>query len=542
MPESTRPPGLVPHPPSPATPADGVHGGAGPDAAGAPGSDRGNPSGNAPDADTASPAPALDSGLLGLVMLARFDGLAADPDQIAHDFQEAGWPFAAPQILLAAKALGLRARCVRADIARLERTPLPALARAVDGRFFIVARADAEQVLIQDPGATRPQILAIADFAARWSGELILFASRASLAGELARFDFTWFLPAVVKYRKLLGEVLLVSFVLQLFALVTPLFFQVVMDKVLVHRGLTTLDVIAGGLLVVVVFESALSGLRTYVFAHTTSRIDVELGARLFRHLLNLPLAYFQARRVGDTVARVRELENIRQFLTGNAITLVLDLVFSVVFIAVMLAYSGWLTLVVVVSLPLYLGLSLAITPLLRARLHEKFNRGAENQAFLVETINGIDTLKAMAVEPQMTRRWENQQAAYVSAGFRTATLGTAAHEPGHSARRYWLPRGGGAVKRPMAEATAFDPERRAGCFPHGLEGSRGFPQRRAATKKDEVPDPSQYRLVWDGLASRDGASTGWGRFRVRGPLVGRDALIARPHRALVAGLRKENA
>jgi subfamily B ATP-binding cassette protein HlyB/CyaB len=169
--------------------------------------------------------------------------------------------------------------------------------------------------------------------------------------------------------------------------------------------------------------------LRTYVFAHTTSRIDVELGARLFRHLLNLPLAYFQARRVGDTVARVRELENIRQFLTGNAITLVLDLVFSVVFIAVMLAYSGWLTLVVVVSLPLYLGLSLAITPLLRARLHEKFNRGAENQAFLVETINGIDTLKAMAVEPQMTRRWENQQAAYVSAGFRTATLGTLAHE-----------------------------------------------------------------------------------------------------------------
>ena len=222
---------------------------------------------------------------------------------------------------------------------------------------------------------------------------------------------------------------LLVSFVLQLFALVTPLFFQVVMDKVLVHRGMTTLDVIAVGLLVVMLFEVALSGIRSHVFAHTTSRIDVELGARLFRHLLNLPLAYFQARRVGDTVARVRELENIRQFLTGNAITLVLDLLFSFVFIAVMLVYSGWLTLIVVVSLPCYLGLSLAITPLLRARLHEKFNRGAENQAFLVETINGIDTLKAMAVEPQMARRWENQQAAYVSAGFRTATLGTIAHE-----------------------------------------------------------------------------------------------------------------
>jgi subfamily B ATP-binding cassette protein HlyB/CyaB len=373
--------------------------------------------------------PEIDSGLIGLVMLARFHAIAADPEQLAHTFREPGQAFATPQILLAARHLGLMARHVRTEYPRLDRTPLPALAIDRQGKFFILARIDAGKVLIQEPGGVRPQVLPAEEFAARWSGELILFTSRASLAGELARFDFSWFIPAVVKYRKLLGEVLLVSFVLQLFALVTPLFFQVVMDKVLVHRGLTTLDVIAVGLLVVVVFESLLSGLRSYVFAHTTSRIDVELGARLFRHLLNLPLAYFQARRVGDTVARVRELENIRQFLTGNAITLVLDLFFSVVFIAVMLCYSGWLTLIVVVSLPCYLILSLLITPLLRGRLHEKFNRGAENQAFLVETVNGIDTLKAMAVEPQMTRRWENQLAAYVSASFRTATLGTLAHE-----------------------------------------------------------------------------------------------------------------
>jgi subfamily B ATP-binding cassette protein HlyB/CyaB len=264
---------------------------------------------------------------------------------------------------------------------------------------------------------------------ARWSGELILFTSRASMAGDLSKFDFTWFIPAIVKYRKLLGEVLLVSFGLQLFGLITPLFFQVVMDKVLVHRGFSTLDVIAVGLLVVSLFESVLSGLRSYVFAHTTSRIDVELGARLFRHLLALPLAYFQARRVGDSVARVRELENIRSFLTGNTLTLILDVFFSVVFIAVMLFYSGWLTLIVLVSLPLYVLTSVAITPLLRARLNEKFNRGAENQSFLVETVSAIDTVKSMAVEPQMTRRWDNQMAAYIAAGFRTASLGTIARE-----------------------------------------------------------------------------------------------------------------
>lgn len=372
---------------------------------------------------------APDTGLAYLVMLARFHGVAADPEQLRHRFGEGSRPFGVTEILLAAKHLGLKAKTVKTDFSRLANTPLPALAIGRDGEFFILARSDNEKVLIHDPRSERPEVIARGELESRWTEGLILFTSRAALAGELAKFDFTWFIPAVVKYRKLLGEVLLVSFVLQLFALVTPLFFQVVMDKVLVHRGLTTLDVIVVGLLIVSIFEVVLSGLRSYVFAHTTSRIDVELGARLFRHLLNLPLAYFQARRVGDSVARVRELEHIRSFLTGNAVTLVLDLFFAVVFIAVMLYYSGWLTLVVVASLPLYALLSLSITPLLRARLHEKFNRGAENQALLVEAIAGIDTVKAMAVEPQMTRRWDRQLAAYVSASFRTATLATVAHE-----------------------------------------------------------------------------------------------------------------
>src|SRR4029079_7861481 len=160
---------------------------------------------------------------------------------------------------------------------------------------------------------------------------------------------------------------------LQLFGLVSPLFFQVVIDKVLVHRSLSTLDVLVLGLVAISVFETVLGILRTYLFAHTTNRIDVELGARLFHHLLSLPLAYFQARRVGDSVARVRELENIRSFLTGNAITLVLDVAFSVIFIAVLFIYSVPLTLIVLVSLPLYVLLSVLIVPVLRGRLNEKF-------------------------------------------------------------------------------------------------------------------------------------------------------------------------
>jgi subfamily B ATP-binding cassette protein HlyB/CyaB len=368
--------------------------------------------------------PVIDTGLACLIMLARFHALAVDPQQVAHEFKESGQFFGVTEILLAAKKLGLIAKKVKPSKERIATTPMPAIALAKDGTFFIVARMEGEKILIHDPKVERPEIIDQATFEARWSGEMLLFTSRASLAGELAKFDFSWFVPAVVKYRKLLGEVLLVSFVLQLFALVTPLFFQVVMDKVLVHKGFTTLDVIAVAFVTVVIFEVTLTTLRSYVFAHTTSRIDVELGAKLFRHLLNLPLAYFQARRVGDSVARVRELENIRSFLTGNAITLVLDLVFSVVFIAVMFVYSKWLTLIVLLSLPCYFIISLLFTPVLRARLSEKFNRSAENQSFLVETISGIDTVKAMAVEPQWTRKWDNQLAAYVSAGFKTATIG----------------------------------------------------------------------------------------------------------------------
>jgi ATP-binding cassette, subfamily B, bacterial HlyB/CyaB len=358
--------------------------------------------------------------------------LAAEPGALRHQLGKThSEPIGSDDLLLAARHIGLKAKRSRSAADRLNLVPLPALALMRDGRCVVLAQCDGQRVLVQDASASgsRPTIEPLDVFAAQWTGELLLVTSRASLAGELAKFDFSWFVPALVKHRKLFGEVLLISLFLQLFALVSPLFFQAVMDKVLVHRGVSTLDVLVIGLLVVVVFESVLNALRSYVFSHTTSRIDVELGAKLFRHLLALPLAYFQARRTGDSVARVRELENIRSFLTGNALTLILDLVFSIVFLGVMLLYSVPLTLIVLASLPLYVGLSLLVVPVLRKRLDEKFARGAENQALLVEAISGMQTVKAGALEPQLARRWDNQLAAYVCASFRIGTLASFAHE-----------------------------------------------------------------------------------------------------------------
>jgi subfamily B ATP-binding cassette protein HlyB/CyaB len=309
----------------------------------------------------------------------------------------------------------------------LYKTQLPAIAVDNDGSYFLIGKISEDRILIQDPREDTPVPLTRVAFEERWSGRLILATRRAGIFNDLRPFDFSWFIPAILKYKQLFGEVFLASFFLQLFALITPLFFQVVIDKVLVHRGLATLDVLAIGLLVVSLFDVVLGGLRTYVFSHTTSRIDVALGADLFKHLLRLPLSYFEVRRVGDTVARVRELDSIRNFITGSALTLVIDLLFTVVFFAVMYLYSPLLTYVVLGTLPFYVLLAFIVTPILRARLHEKFKRGADNQAFLVETVHGIETLKSSAVEPQSQRRWEEQLAGYVQSGFKAANLGNVA-------------------------------------------------------------------------------------------------------------------
>jgi len=370
---------------------------------------------------------AADPGLIILVTALRFNGIGADPDQIRHRL--GGVRVGISEMLRVAKEVGLKARACKTKWSRLPNTPLPAVAALKDGSFLFLGKVGDDKALIQSPSSPRPALMTRAEFEAVWDGRLVLMTRRVGLLDLSRRFDITWFLGAIHKYRRLLGEVLVASFFLQVFALVSPLFFQIVIDKVLVHRSMSTLDVLIIGLVAIGLFESVLAILRTYLFAHTTNRIDVELGARLFRHLLALPIAYFQVRRVGDSVARVRELENIRNFLTGSALTLVIDLLFTFVFLGVMLLYSPLLTWIVLASFPFYIGISALATPLFRRRLDEKFQRGAQNQAFLVESVTGVETLKAMAVEPQMQRRWEEQLAGYVAASFRVMSLGNTASQ-----------------------------------------------------------------------------------------------------------------
>jgi len=370
---------------------------------------------------------AQDPGLYVLVSLLRIHQIGADAEQIRHRF--GGVPIGITEMLRAAKDFGLRARERRVDWHGLASLPMPAIAARRDGGFILIGKAGDDKILVQAAYALRPELMGREEFEELCDGRVVLMTRRAGLVELSRRFDITWFLGAIHKYRYQLGDVFVASFFLQLFALISPLFFQVVIDKVLVHRSLSTLDVLVIGLVTISVFETLLGILRTYLFSHTTNRIDVELGARLFRHLLALPVSYFRARRVGDSVARVRELENIRNFITSSALTLVIDLFFTFVFLAVMFLYSPLLTFIVIGAFPFYFGISAFATPLFRARLDEKFRRGAENQAFLVESVTGVETLKAMAVEPQMQRRWEEQLAGYVTASFRVLRLGNTASQ-----------------------------------------------------------------------------------------------------------------
>jgi subfamily B ATP-binding cassette protein HlyB/CyaB len=364
-----------------------------------------------------------DPGLVALVMLLRYYGVGADAAQLRHRL--GGIPVGVPEMLRCAKELGLKARQTTTNWDRLIYTPMPVVGVLRDGGFLIIGQVDVagDRVLVQAPLAPRPHVMSHAELNQIWDGSIVLIARRGSLGALSQRFDITWFVDAIGKYRHLLSEVLVASFFLQLFALVSPLFFQVVIDKVLSQRVTSTLDVLVVGLVAISLFETVLATLRTYLFAHTTNRIDVELGARVFRHLLALPIAYFQARRAGDSVARVRELENIRNFLTSSALTLVIDLFFTFVFLGVMFIYSPFLTFIVIASLPIYVAISVGATPLFRRHLDEKFRRGAENQAFLIEATTGVETVKSMAVEPQMQRLWEEQLARYVASSFRVTSL-----------------------------------------------------------------------------------------------------------------------
>jgi subfamily B ATP-binding cassette protein HlyB/CyaB len=363
----------------------------------------------------------LDAGLAALALIANYYRIAADPEQLGHQLALTGRLAGAEDLVRAANLLRMKSRILHGVTAkRLGALPLPAILELKDGGFAVLAVASEKGKLrVVDPLARVAKEAPLEEIETLSSGSVILVTCRLGGAGiDPHTFGFRWFWPSILRYRRPLAHVLVASLFVQVFALATPIFFQLVVDKVLVHKGMSTLAVLVVGMVTLGLFEAVLQFLRAYTLSHTTNRIDVELGRRLFHHLFRLPLSYFETRAAGQTVARIRELETVRSFLTGQGLTSLLDLFFTLLFIGVMFIYSPKLTLMVLLAIPAYVLIAAVLRPVLRAQINEKFNRGARSQQFLVESIVGAQTLKAAAVEPMMQAQWEERLASYVRTSF----------------------------------------------------------------------------------------------------------------------------
>jgi len=327
-------------------------------------------------------------------------------------------------VVEAAEKLGLQLRGLQVTWSDLRQLSFPALLSweppLGERGWVVVYGVKGDRLIIANPFNPSQTCESVPQsiVEAAWNGQLW----QAELIQRQDKFNLSWFLPAVWRYRGLLLEVLFASFILQLLGLATPIITQVIIDKVMVQESLPTLDVMGIALLLVAFFEALLGILRLFIFTHTARRLDLSLSAQVFRHLMRLPLAYFEARRVGDTVARVQELENIRQFLTGTALTVILDSIFTVVYLVLMFYYNAQLTWVALAVIPLFAILTLLATPILRNWLNETFNRSADSQSFLVETVTGIHAVKAHAAERTARDRWEGLFARYIRTGFRAST------------------------------------------------------------------------------------------------------------------------
>lgn len=369
--------------------------------------------------------PKSDSGLLALVAVLKLFDIPADPARIHHNLGKGDVPSESIDIIRSGLAIGLRGREAAINPERLALAPTPIIVRHKESNaFHVITSVNDEGAHLLNPVTGKDSRATADDIEADYKSDAIFFIRVEESQGGEKKFGFSWFLPSIFKHAARFRRVIIASLFIQLFAIASPKLFQVVIDKVLVSRGLQSLDVLAIGLLCIAFFDPIMNFFRGLIYSHMASCVNSELSSRLFRHLVLLPLDYFQKRKAGDIIARVRELDNIRNFLTGSALMLVIDLMFVGVFIAIMFSYAPELAGIVIGSLLVYFIFWLGFGPFLRKRVERQFENNAANTAFLTESITGIETIKSLGVSDRFNREWENRLARYLKSSFSTSMLG----------------------------------------------------------------------------------------------------------------------
>ncbi len=374
----------------------------------------------------------IDTALACLVNVAAHFKIPADYSQIARAYIVDKDGVDTVGLLRAANDLGLKARKFDGiTVEHLKTMPHPCVCRMKNGLYVLYRGVNKQGApLILDPAAGKQGFADRTAFAKEFSGEVILFAKRfriEKLTDKVERFGFGWFLPVVAKYKSFLVKVLLISLIMQGFGLLTPFFTQTIIDRVLTHRSVSTMDVMLAGMILVALFNQWMMALRAYLFIHTTNKIDVTLSSHLFRKVTELPVKYFDKWQVGDVVSRMGELETIRNFLTGSSLTIVLDVVFAVVYLTVMFIYSSTLSYIVWVTIPLYILLNAVIAPVFKKRINERFLLASEQQSFAIEAVTGVRTVKTMGVEQTFVERYEEVLSRYLKSALSVLNIANAA-------------------------------------------------------------------------------------------------------------------
>lgn len=357
----------------------------------------------------------------GVICIIQLENLPVEAKQVDMLMQKS--PESMCELASLEKELGLKFSDKSLQIDDLLDLAEPILALFKNQNWYVLGKSNEHSILSMNPVTGKTKVLSLTELEGLWTGQCLMLHEAFSLKKTQRKFGLSWFLPVLARYRRYFLEVIMATFCLQLLGIATPIFTQVIIDKVIGQQGIATLTVLGISLLFSAFFVCAMSIARKLLETDVTTKADIILGSRLVHHLLLLPLRYFEVRRVGDTLTRVSALSSIREFLTGPVITAVLDGVFSVIFFAVMAYYSWSLTLLALLPLPIYLMQNILVTPIYKKRLNEYWQTGAMSNAFLVEAVTGAATIKSLAIEPQLIKRWEKLVAGNISAGFNSFKL-----------------------------------------------------------------------------------------------------------------------
>ena len=368
----------------------------------------------------------VNTGLISLEIVAKLNQVDIDMRAVVRNYGIESADISPEELIRIAQNSDFKIKKKKLSLTELgeSKYPTPAILRKKNGDYLVLlaVKKDEKRAMILIPLERSPKSIAIEELQEELEDYILVLKHK--LMTDEVKFGFKWFFVEILKYKKIVGQVLLGSFVIQLFGLVTPLFTQVILDKVLVHRTISTLNVLAFAFIFVSIFELLLNLARNYIFIHTTSKIDAKLGAKLFKHLFRLYYVYFENRQVGNIAARVRELDRIREFITDKSVSVILDLFFSVVFVVIMLMYSVKLTVISLLFIAIIGIIFLIITPELRVRLEDKFQMGAQSNSYLVESITGVQTVKSLGVEGSMFKKWEDKLGKYIKSSFNLSIMG----------------------------------------------------------------------------------------------------------------------